>query len=188
MMKSTSSSVCLPPATGWWHHAIVTPILILVFASRPAHAVITANGLVFDSMPAMFGLPWISNMEYQAYLQEMPGRPLLCASDEDPSLSLSNRGQHLNHQSHSSMLSEPQRTKDGIPVALLVSRGTCSFEEKAREAMKFANVDYIIVHDDRSRTQLVPMSASDTSEISNHLLFVSYETGLRKFETILFTV
>jgi hypothetical protein len=172
------------PPEGQLLRAIVTSIFFLVIASRPAHAIIAANGLIFDSMPAMFGLPWIGNIQYQAHLQEIPARPFLCANDLE-SLSFSNGARHLNRQNNDSILSEPQRTKDGIPVALLVRRGTCSFEEKAREAMKLANVDFIIVHDDRSRTQLVPMSASDTAEIANHLLFVSHETGLRKFATIL---
>ena len=154
---------------------------LLLMTSSPANAALAVNGLLFDSMPAIFGSPWISNIQYQAHLQELVNRPFLCENDE-VTLSLSNgdRRDSQRLKEHNDVSSETRPIQDGLPVALLVSRGACSFEEKAREAMKLPNVDFVIVYDDRSRTQLVPMSASDKTETSDHLLFVSHSTGLRK--------
>ena len=143
---------------------------LLFFHSSPTHAALAVNGRLFDSMPAIFGSPWVNNVQYQAHLQELPARPFLCESDE---------GRHVKEHNSVSMELEP--FQDSLPVALLVSRGACSFEEKAREAIKLPNVAFLIVYDDRSRTQLVPMSGSYEGEAMNYLLFVSHSTGLRKF-------
>lgn len=157
---------------------------LLTLTSSPATAALAVNGLLFDSMPAIFGSPWVSNIQYQAHLQELENRPFLCENDQ-VTLSLSNGGrrdsQRAKDPNSNDVSSETRPIQDGLPVALLVSRGACSFEEKAREAMKLPNIDFVIVYDDRSRTQLVPMSASDKTETTDHLLFVSHSTGLRKF-------
>ena len=62
---------------------------------------------------------------------------------------------------------------------MLVSRGACSFEEKARTAMAYDFIKYVIVYDDRARSALVPMSATDPDDITVGLLFVSHTTGMQ---------
>ena len=65
-----------------------------------------------------------------------------------------------------------------VVVALLVRRGGCSFERKARAAMRLPNVEYVVVYDnDPSHVHLDTMSATDGKGIHLRLLFVSYESG-----------
>ena len=64
-----------------------------------------------------------------------------------------------------------------VTVALLVSRGGCSFELKARNAMLIPEVAFVIIYDDHNQSHLVPMSATDAHGITVRLLFVSSTTG-----------
>lgn len=147
----------------------LVPVVVMMFLTSGAEAAITlANGknITFDSMPATFGMTWVSNVEYRARLLYLPGDPFLCdgiladdtitAADDDD---------------------------DDLPIAVLASRGGCSFEEKARVAMNLKNVTFVIVYDDRKRTRLVPMSSHSGSaaDVSVGMLFVSESTGDRKF-------
>jgi len=67
-------------------------------------------------------------------------------------------------------------------VALIVKRGQCSFETKARTAMKLNAppnvIQYLIVYDDKERSQLVPMSANVSRGIDVGLLFTSLKSGI----------
>jgi hypothetical protein len=167
------------------------------------HATLTVNDqLDFDSMPAVFGMPWLNNVEYRAHLQFLDSRPFLCGEDavmlslplnddeltEEDEVDPASDDQIIGdrrilahtHRNHSST-SPHNATGDDLPVAVLISRGACSFEEKAREAMLLPNVDFAIIYDDRARTHLVPMSASEPDGITLGMMFVSYSTGVRKF-------
>lgn len=187
--------------------------------------------LEFDSMPAIFGMPWLHNVEYQAHLQFFDDRPFLCQDTSDvlslPMLDDDNSDdsteQHasdgendlgdgrmlnddlidnddihdvdghgddidattpvLENLSHGETKStKPHGVADDLPVAMLVSRGACSFEEKAREALLLPNVKFCVIYDDRSRTHLVPMSASESNDLDVGMIFVSYNTGIRKLQ------
>jgi hypothetical protein len=45
---------------------------------RHVHGSISVGGIRFDSMPAVFGRPWVSNVEYVAQLKYMPSNLLMC--------------------------------------------------------------------------------------------------------------
>ena len=148
--------------------------IMLLATTTGSDAAITVDGIEFDSMPAIFGVAWASNVDYRAHLQSLPNHPFLC-EDEDSFL-------HRNLKKNASIsVVEPYSTADNLPIAVLASRGGCSFEEKARVAMHLLNVDFVIVYDDRERSSLVPMSATDPAGISVGMLFVSQSTGSRKF-------
>lgn len=69
---------------------------------------------------------------------------------------------------------------DNIPVAVLVKRGKCSFEEKAKNALSLLPshvVKYIIIYDDKKGRRLVPMSANESGNVDVGLVFVSLATG-----------
>lgn len=72
--------------------------------------------------------------------------------------------------------------KDGLPVVLLVKRGQCRFESKARAAMKLHAppnvIQYLIVYDNKERSPLVPMSADVSRGINLGLLFTSSSAGM----------
>lgn len=69
-----------------------------------------------------------------------------------------------------------QVPEDGLPIAVLVERGMCTFYEKALMASKYGQaIQYIIVYDDEVSTDLVPMSSEFTTNIT--LLFVSSLSG-----------
>jgi hypothetical protein len=111
---------------------------------------------------------------YMAHIQLLEDNPFLCQG-----AGLTNFSRRLPGKTEAVV--EPT---DGIPVALLTSRGACSFEEKARTAAKYGDfVKYVIVYDDRARSALVPMSATDPDGITVGMLFVSQTTGLRKLYT-----
>jgi len=157
----------------------------MVFALLLQHAceaTITANDIDFDSMPAIFGMTWTSNVEYQSHLQSLPARQFLCKSEDATArnqlMRLNNMSRRLRMQRNETRT--PRKTDDGLPITLIISRGGCSFEEKARQAMLLENVAFVILYDDRERSQLLPMSASNSADIDVGLMFVSYSTGIRK--------
>mmetsp|Transcript_12508 Transcript_12508/g.20806 ORF Transcript_12508/g.20806 Transcript_12508/m.20806 type:complete len:443 (+) Transcript_12508:173-1501(+) len=152
-----------------------------------------AENIEFDSLPAVFGMPWIDNVDYRAHLQFLDSRPFLCHDDIDM-LGLSqpedasNRATRRflnNNKRNKTHTSTPHIVADDLPVAVLVSRGACSFEEKAREALLLPNVEYCIIYDDRARSHLVPMSASEPDYLSVGMLFVSYGTGVQLRQMLL---
>jgi len=65
-------------------------------------------------------------------------------------------------------------------VVLLVERGNCTFERKARMAMmQHPMVSYMVVYDHTVRNNLVSMKEDASKDgISLGLLFVSNPTGL----------
>lgn len=158
-------------------------LFVWISLTREAVAVLTVDKRAsFDSMPAMFGSPWITDTQYQARLQALPARPFLCENDETASfVTTKNWGRRLGQLDTNNITQQLERklVQNELPIALLVSRGACSYKEKAREAMKLPNVDFVIVFDDQAKQPLVAMTSSDSSEGQNvHLLFVSYGTGL----------
>lgn len=130
-------------------------------------------------MPAVFGMIWQPGIEYYAHLQFLPDHIFLCNNEDITSLSSDANGRLLSHRNNQTT----HPTSDGLPVVLLVSRGGCSFEEKARNAMKIDLVKYLIVCDDRVRpspfTKLVPMSATNPTNVDVGMLFVSYTSGMK---------
>jgi hypothetical protein len=116
----------------------------------------------YSSMPALFGGKW-SQDTVSAHLQLIQAKPLLCEEEE------------TNETASESMVTLPS---DGLPVALLVQRGQCTFYEKAVVASTWDLVEYVIVYDSEISPQLVPMSSEYPSNIS--LLFVSYQSGMGK--------
>jgi len=73
---------------------------------------------------------------------------------------------------------------DGLPVALLVERGMCTFYEKAAMASKYGpSVQYVIIYDDQIAPDLVPMSSEYVTDMT--LLFVSASTGVELVDYIM---
>jgi len=65
---------------------------------------------------------------------------------------------------------------DGLPVALLVERGLCTFYEKAEMAARYGpSVKYVVIFDNQIAPDLVPMSSETDSDMT--LLFVSATSG-----------
>jgi hypothetical protein len=115
-------------------------------------------------MPALFGGKWSQDNPVAAHMQLIESRPLLCEEDKTN-----------NATSIESLVTIPS---DGLPVALLVERGQCTFWEKALVAGKFDPVQYVVVYDNEISPQLVPMSSESSTNMS--LLFVSYHSGVGK--------
>jgi hypothetical protein len=150
--------------------------------------------LWYDSIPAVFGLPWPPGHIFYAQLIEIPSRPFLCEPHDSRDRILRqqhyHRGNsHKKHHHHHTQdedipsdneidLDHDSSLSSAMPLAVLVHRGGCSFEVKARTAMTLKpSVDFVIVYDDRSQSQLIPMSANQPENITERLLFVSKETG-----------
>lgn len=173
----------------------------------------------WDSLPANFGKTFELNVEYKAHLQyivmDNNDVSYLCGyhdtSSETKSSSSSSSIQDWLLKMRSGDNESPQRivnyvqnaTKkliipknDELPIVLLVRRGICSFEEKARTVFdinrSFDNennnnnndrsrplISYIIVYDDQQHKHLVDMSATNSYGLDDiGLLFVSYKTGI----------
>ena len=120
----------------------------------------------FPSMPAFFGSPIPPDSKLSANLKLIPSRPLLCGDE----------GEFWN-------VTSIPKTSDGLPVALLVGRGKCTFYEKALAASAWNQVQYVIVYDNKVSQQLVPMNSEHPINIS--LLFVSYQSGLGTWPSFL---
>jgi len=148
-------------------------LLIALHWSWVANATINSGGFDFDSMPAVFGKRWYNNVEYEAQLKVIPKNAYLC--DQDDYLMASSS--YWNENAAVNYTKEIETRDNELPVALLVSRGACSFEEKARAAMAM-NASFVIVYDDRSHNRLIPMSASYQDDIDVGMMFVSHDTGL----------
>lgn len=152
--KNTAEKLC-------WS---VVVVMMLLTSGVEATITLAKNGnITFDSMPATFGMTWVSNVEYRAHLLYLPNDPFLCKQQDGTSVE--------------SIIGAAE--DDDLPIAVLASRGGCSFEEKARVAMNMKNVSFVIVYDDRKRTRLVPMSShsDSTADVSVGMLFVSESTG-----------
>jgi len=81
-----------------------------------------------------------------------------------------------NSNNNSTTIQKLQTPSDGLPVALLVERGSCTFWEKAEEASKLGDaVQYVIVYDNEMSADLVPMSSEFPSNMT--LFFVSMMSG-----------
>lgn len=118
----------------------------------------------FHSLPALFGGRLPLENPVSAYLQRIEDWPLLC--QDDP-----------NREYYADAVITPD---DELPVALLVERGKCTFWEKGETASLWApRVKYVIVYDDESKAELVPMSSELESNMT--LMFVTRKTGLGKF-------
>lgn len=114
----------------------------------------------FHSLPALFGNSLPLENPVKAYLQRIDDWPLLCA-DADKSI-------------NSDAIVTPD---DGLPVAMLVERGKCTFWEKAEVASSWKPpVEYVIVYDTEPTAELVPMSSDLESNMT--LLFVTRKSGL----------
>jgi len=76
--------------------------------------------------------------------------------------------------------------EDNVPVALLAKRGECTYETKARVALKL-KASYVIVYDDRVEHSLISMAASTehVEDLDNiGLLFVSNKDGRDLLQTV----
>jgi hypothetical protein len=157
-------------------------LYVLALSTRQAYALIKVNNTSFDSVPIMFGMEWYAPYtEYYASLRELPGRPNLC-KNEETLLALKTWVRGLPR--YARMINE-RIVKSGRPSALLVSRGGCSFKEKARLAEKMRIGHFLIVYDDQEHQPLVTMPPNDP-EISMMMLFVSHKTGLCKLSRPLY--
>jgi len=117
----------------------------------------------FDSIPALFGRKFIPNREYKAKLVFPKRTPYLCTTKRS----------HLLHLAH-----ELRKHDDNDEaLALLVQRGGCTFERKAKLGTLLPNVKYIIVYDDVKSAYLLPMAGSNT-DVSVGMLFVSHASGM----------
>lgn len=139
----------------------------------------------FTSNPATFGRVLKPDIEYKAHMQFLSSDQFMC--EPPPMTAVRSRlrdikvPQKFKPPLESSLnFSSPEdfvNPHDGTPVVLLVSRGKCSFEDKARAAMTIAKVEYLVIFDDRTRSDLVTMSASEPDSINIGLLFISLRSA-----------
>lgn len=127
----------------------------------------------FPSMPAIFGDQLSPDGEpVKAHMMVFKDLPLMCQEDVDEYDLL-----HTDER-NVTMGITIQPADDGLPVALLVQRGKCTFYEKAIVASKWKEIKYLIVYDDEVNQDLVPMSSE--YPVNMTLFFVSYLSGTGK--------
>ena len=143
----------------WW---LVLSLLGVLSTCVSGTVILPEYNRSFHSLPALFGQPLPLDIPVTAYLQVIQDWPLLC---EEP-----------DRKPDPNAVVTP---KDGIPVALLVERGKCTFWEKAETASLWSPpVEYVIVYDQEVKPELVPMSSE--LETNMTLLFVTRQTGTGK--------
>lgn len=133
----------------------------LVAKFRLAESTLSFEGHSYESIPARFGLEWKPRARtYQAHLQFLQDRPRLCEGTGGL--------EGLIHPN------------DTLPVALLVERGNCTFEEKAWVAMQaYPTVSFLVVYDHTPEKSLVSMRETSSAEgIKLGMIFISFEAGM----------
>ncbi|KAG7344008.1 ring-like zinc finger domain containing protein [Nitzschia inconspicua] len=136
-------------------------------------------------MPALFG----GELRYNdpavmAHLTYVRDWPLLCPRDEEEFEDKINK-QDGNSSSFPQQHVPLQVPKDGLPVALLVERGQCTFFQKAMAAQQYLNgvVQYLVVYDNETSSDLVPMSSEHPTNMT--LVFVTKPSGEEMKDLIL---
>lgn len=139
--------------------SIAVSIAAIVANFPLTEATVSYGERYFESVPSRFGMDWKPpNQTYQAHLQFLQESPRLCDGTE----------------------LDVVAPNDSVPVALLVERGNCTFEQKALVATKaYPTVSFMVVYDHTPEKSLVSMrETSDADEIELGMLFVSYEAGM----------
>jgi len=152
----------------------------------------------FASLPGLFGGTLDENdPPVLAHLILIKSQPYMCPDElkhiqPEPTFFINNQVENNDDGTNGALSSnntknnenpftyndiEPLRTADdGLPMAILVERGMCTFYDKAVMASKYGDaVKYVIVYDDQVAPNLVPMSSELTTNIT--LLFVSSLSG-----------
>ncbi|CAB9516133.1 protein ligase RNF167 [Seminavis robusta] len=156
-MTTTNFAYCL-----WLVLGIITMMNVTLVS-----ATVMYGGYTFESMPSHFGRTWFPpGRNFPARLQFLHGN-----------------GSRLCHgMANETELALPGLVipPDNSPVALLVERGDCSFQDKANMAMKaFPAVRYMVVYDNVQSNNLVSMRESSSADnITLGMLFVSYRAGM----------
>lgn len=137
-------------------------LLAVFFTSVASTVTLPEYNKSYASFPALFGKRLPLDNPVSAYLQVIDDWPLLC-----------NNSDRIPDQD------AVVKPDDGLPVALLVERGNCTFWEKGETALLWSPpVKYVIVYDNEAKLELVPMSSEVESEMT--LLFVTRRTGFGK--------
>ena len=162
----------VPSIVGFAKRSI--PIL-LVFVScciSSAEAFVYANNETFNSLPALFGRYISESKFYQVRLQYFHENPYLCEVDDKtrnsfvPPLPITAPG---------------NVTLPNVPIALLVGRGSCSFQQKANMAEKIhPSIEFLVVYNFRSTELdeediLVPMYSEGFTSLA--LVSISHNAG-----------
>jgi hypothetical protein len=134
----------------------------LLAATAPlVECTVSFEGRNYESIPARFGMEWQPRARtYQAHLQFLPDHPRLCDG--------------------TGTFDRLMPPNDTLPIALLVERGNCTFEEKAWVAMQaYPTVSFLVVYDHTPEKSLVSMRETSSAQgIQLGMLFVSHEAGM----------
>jgi hypothetical protein len=163
----------------------------LIQRTTDATVVLPEYNRSFTSMPALFGGELgYNDPPVMAHLTLIKEWPTLChrqqgedGGDENDYQSGGNEEQAPDSATIPSQQQQQQQPQfsidfpdDGLPVALLVERGQCTFYEKAMVAQQyFQAVQYLVVYDNEMSPDLVPMSSEHPTNVT--LLFVSNMSG-----------
>ena len=169
--------------------------LVALFVS-PTRAVVSFPRYNEDytSLPARFGGQLAEDPPVRAYLTIVKDQPLMC-TDEFQYLESGNSEDTqspYNNTLDASMPIDKQHDNEivqtianqgivplppapnGLPIAILVERGNCTFYEKAIVASQYG-ARYVIIYDNTVVPDLVPMSSDYETDMT--LLFVSATAG-----------
>jgi hypothetical protein len=154
---------------------LVQLLVLLCWLQQPSFVtstlVLPEYNRSFTSMPAMFGDQLNTDgTPVQAHMMIFKDLPLLCQEDVDEY-----NLHHTNSRTNKTMEITITPPDDGLPVALLVQRGGCTFYEKAVVASQWKEIRYLVVYDNEMNADLVPMSSEYPVNLT--LLFVSYNSG-----------
>jgi hypothetical protein len=141
--------------------ALLLSLLSTFFTTPCAVVTLPEYNRSFLSLPAVFGRRFPAEDSVYAYLQAIDDWPPLCKQG-----------------GRTPVPEDVVTPDDGLPVALLVERGICTFWEKGQMALFWPAVQYVIVYDQTYKDELVPMSSNQNTKVG--LVFVTRASGLRK--------
>lgn len=162
------------------HRFLKTVFLLLVFNPLPkANAIVQAGNVSITSMEGLFGRPMSTGRIYRARLQFLRENPYLC-EDYNPNATtfVQPAGPQL-----------PTRTGNfsfADPIALLVARGECPYQRKAKVAEQMGvNVEFIIVYNfNANGKDLLTPLYSEFGSTRLMLLSISHHGGRQLKEYI----
>lgn len=167
--------------------------ILLLFLTGSAKAVVYLPEYhrTYDSLPGLFGGRLSTDATFpsvQAYLTLVPNQQYMCQDELKhiqpkptigaftPVVNATATNGNDEDNNYAATIEPLPVPEDGIPIALLVQRGMCTFYEKAVMASQYGSaVKYVIIYDNQVAPDLVPMSSESSTDMT--LFFIASLSG-----------
>lgn len=171
--------------------SVVFGILLFLTGSAKSVVYLPEYNRTYDSLPGLFGGRLSTDENFppvQAYLTLVPNQQYMCQDELKhiqprpplgaftPVVNATATNGNDEDNNYAATIEPLPVPEDGIPIALLVQRGMCTFYEKAVMASHYGPaVKYVIIYDNQVAPDLVPMSSESSTDMT--LFFIASLSG-----------